>query len=442
MIQPQQRDPLTLEDWQILNLLQRNTFQYFIKEANLDNGLVKDNTDGSCCSIAATGMGLSAYIVGVERGFVSRPKAIEHTLNTLRFFYQSQQSRSPEASGYKGFYYHFLDFNTGRRALKSEISTMDTALLLSGVLSAAEYYDRPDPAEQEIRSLAELLYQRVDWQWALNGGQAVVHGWRPKRGFHKHRWTGYSEGLLIYLLGLGSPTHAIPSESYEAWLSTYSWSTRYNISLVFSPPLFVYQFPHLWVDFRGIQDAYMREKDLDYFENSRRAVLVQRAYAVDNPGKFRGYSEECWGISASDGPGPSRMMVDGIRRYFYGYKGRGVIDGPDDGTLAPWAVVTSLPFAPALIMRSIKNLNEYYPQMTNHYGYKCSFNPTYIKEDPDGWVSDRYYGIDQGPIVLMIENFRSEMLWNLMKKNSYLRAGLRKAGFTGGWLEETESTAL
>ena len=307
-------------------------------------------------SIAATGLALAAYPVAVERGFITRAAAVERTLTTLRFFWNSPQGPEPDATGYHGFYYHFLDMQTGRRAWQCELSTVDSAILLAGVLTAGAYFDADTTEEKEIRALADALYRRADWPWAQNGGATVTHGWKPESGFLQYRWEGYDEALLLYILGLGSPTHPLPAESYAAWASTYEWKSSYGYDYLYAGPLFTHQISHVWIDFRGIQDAFMRDKGIDYFENSRRATCVQQQYAIDNPLKFAGYGEDCWGITASDGPGPDTIKVNGIERQFFDYLARGVPYGPDDGTIAPWAVVASLPFAPEIVLPAIDYL--------------------------------------------------------------------------------------
>ncbi len=421
-----------------MELLQRETFSYFVHEVNPQNGLVVDKTEaGSASSIAAVGLALSSYPVGVKRGFMTRARATERTLATLRFFDKSEQSADPEATGYKGFYYHFLDMTSGKRAGHCELSTVDTALLLAGVLTAGIYFDADTAGEKEIRTLADSLYRRADWKWAQNGGDTVTHGWRPENGFIKYRWQGYDEALVLYILGLGSPTHPLPESSYAAWASTYRWEHRYDYDYVYAGPLFTHQLSHLWIDFRGIQDAFMRSKGLDYFENSRRATYIQQRYAMDNPLKFVGYSERCWGVTASDGPGPATIKVDGVERKFFDYLGRGVPYGPDDGTLAPWGVVASLPFAPEIVLPAIDYfINEVNLKSGNPYGFKATFNATYPSKSGDfqGWISPFHFAINQGPIVLMIENYRSGLIWELMRKCPHVVTGLKRAGFEGGWL--------
>ncbi len=428
----------------MLDRIQRCAFSYFLHETNRANGLVRDKTRADWpASIAAVGLGLTTYPVGVERGLVSRTEAAERTLTTLRFFWRSPQGPEPEAAGYKGFYYHFLDLQTGVRAWQCELSTVDSALLLGGMLTVAAYFDRDTPAEREIRDLSDRLYARVDWQWAQNGGATVTHGWKPEGGFLPYRWEGYDEALLLYVLGLGSPTNPLSTESYRAWASTYEWRTVYDTQYLYAGPLFTHQLSHVWIDFRGIQDAFMREHGSDYFENSRRATLVQQQYAIRNPGGYARYEKFCWGITASDGPGDVTLEVDGVRRRFFDYRARGVPDGPDDGTIAPWAVVASLPFAPEIVLPTIAHFDRRHLSDVHPYGFKATFNPTFPDGtgSPLGWVSPWHFGINQGPIVVMIENHRSGLVWQLTRRCPSIVAGLRAAGFTGGWLSSDDRRA-
>ena len=420
-----------------LDKLQRDSFDYFLGQTNPRNGLVRDSTRKAApCSIAVVGFALAAYAAGAERGFISRAEAVERVLITLRFFWNSPQGVGRDATGYKGFFYHFLDMDTGRRAWESELSTIDTTFLLSGALAAATYFDRETDDEREIARLGEALYRRADWQWALNGGPTVAHAWKPERGFLKARWEGYSEAILLYVLGLGSPTHPLPQGSYDAWTRTYRWRRLYGREFLYAGPLFIHQLSHVWIDFRGIQDDYMRHRGIDYFENSRRATYAQQQYAIRNPKGFEGFGEYCWGLTASDGPGPSIRRIGGIDRRFFDYKARSIPYGPDDGTLAPWAAIASLPFAPEIVLPTIRHFGDAYPQLLGDYGLRCSFNPTFKTGSGhrEGWHSQGYYGLEQGPIVLMIENHGSGFLWRLMKRCPSLVTGLRRAGFANGWL--------
>jgi hypothetical protein len=421
-----------------LRRLEQSVVAYFLRTANPRNGLVADGSrPGSPCSIAATGLGLAVYVVGAECGVLPRREAIERTLAALRFFHDSPQGEEPDSTGYRGFYYHFLDLQTGRRTWECELSMIDTAILIAGVLTSARYFSAATEDEGEIRELARFLYERIDWPWATNGGRVVSMGWKPGGGFLSYGWEGYSEAILLYVLALGSPTHPLPAESYRAWTTTYQWENLYDVDFLFASSLFIHQLSHIWIDFRGIQDELMREKHSDYFENSRRATLVQRSYALRNPKRFEGYGENCWGITAGPGPGFSKQRTEGgIERRFYDYVGRGVPFGPDDGTLAPWAVVASLPFAPEIVLPALQHFRDAFPEVVSPEGLLTSFNPSFDLGDGShrGWLSPHHYGLDQGPVALMIENYRSGLLWNLMRTCPALTTGLRRAGFRDGWL--------
>jgi hypothetical protein len=420
--------------------LQKDTFSYFTETINAENGLIPDNTRKDApCSIAAVGLALSCYPVAAERSFISRRMAAEYTLTTLRFFWNSEQSTDREATGHKGFFYHFLDMKTGKRVWNCELSTIDSAYIFAGALTAAKYFDQDSPEEKEIRNLADQIYRRADWGWAENGNAGVTHGWLPERGFLKCRWKGYSEALILMILGLGSPTSPLDRKSYAYWLKTYAWKKLYGLEFLYGGPLFMHQLSHVWLDSRGIQDEYMRSKGIDYFENSRRATYIQQEYTIRNSKNFTGYGQFSWGITAGDGPGPAVGRVHGVLRRFYPYRARGVPYGPDDGTLAPWAVVASLPFAPEIVLPSLNYLNRNDPQITGEHGYKCSFNPSFHvnSNDRKGWISQGYYGLDQGPVILMVENYFSGLIWRLMRSCPYVVNGLRRAGFSGGWLSHS-----
>ena len=420
-----------------LDALQRHSFEYFLRETNPANGLVADKTQpGSPASIAAVGFALAAYPVGVARGWMTRTDAVTRTLALLRFFWASPQGTAPDATGHKGFYYHFLDMSTGHRAGSCELSTIDSTFLFAGMLAAAAYFDHEDENEQAVRTLADALYRRADWAWACNGAATVTHGWTPEGGFLPYRWSGYDEATLLYVLGLGSPTHPLPAESYTAWTSTYEWKTIYGHELLYGGPLFIHQYSQIWLDMRGIQDAFARDKGTDYRENSRRATYVQREYAIRNPLGFAGYGENFWGLTASDGPGWTTRRIKGIERRFFDYAARGAPYGPDDGTVAPWAVAASLPFAPEIVLPSLQHFQDVYPQATGEYCFRCSFNLSISDEAESdahaGWTSPYHFGINLGPVVLMCENYRTGLLWRLMRACPYVITGLRRAGFTKG----------
>ena len=430
-------EAMKLADAAMLDSLQQAAFNYFPKASNPRNGLVADTTrQGSPASIAVVGFALSSYPVAVEHGWIERDAAVQACLRSMRFFWHSDQSGSPEATGYQGFYFHFLDMETGARVWQSELSLIDTALLIAGMLTAATYFDASTPAEVELRELAERLYLRVDWRWAQYQGATVAQGWKPECGFLHYGWEGYSEAILLYVLGLGSPTHPFTAASFEAWTVTYQWENLYGYDFLYAGPLFIHQFSHAWIDFRGIRDRFMREKRCDYFENSRRATYVQREYAIRNPHTFLGYADNCWGLSAGEGPsaGPRLIGIGGQQQRFFGYAARGVPYGPDDGTIAGTSITASLVFAPEIALPAMRNLHDAgTPQQVDALrssGINASFNAP----GDACWISEGEFGLDQGMTVLMIENYRSGLLWQLGRQSSILQTGLRRAGFKSGWL--------
>jgi hypothetical protein len=421
-----------------LNRLQLTTLQYYLHEVNPANGLVRDKTDKTApASIAAVGLALSSIPVLVERGIISREFAPEIALKRLRFFRDAPHGPEPDSTGYKGFYYHFLDMKSGRRVWNCELSTIDSAFLFAGMLTCAAYFDQENEEEDELRRLVDELFGKADWQWALNGGPAISHGWRPESGFIPHYWKGYDEALLLYILGLGSKTFPLPAESYAAYCSTYQWRKIYGREILHSGPLFTHQLSQLWIDLRGIRDKFMRDHNTDYFQNSRQATYLHREYAIQNPHGFIGYGEHCWGFTACDGPGWMTRKLSGVDRQFYDYIARGAPDGPDDGTVAPWVVLASLPFAPEIVIPTINHMAQLNIGVDSRYGYKPSFNQTYeVADSPTGWwVTPYHFGVDQGPIILMIENYRTGLIWDIMRRSPYIVSGLKKAGFNGGWLD-------
>ena len=442
-----------------LDTLERRTFDFFWETTDARTGLAHDRwPTRSFSSVASVGFALTAYPVGVERGYVAREAARDRALTTLRFFWRAPQGAARAGvTGYKGFYYHFLDFARGHRFAQVELSTIDTALLLGGVLFCREYFDRPnDPAEREIRALADSIYHRVDWAWAEDQQPTVSMGWRPDsaahqdaRGFITSRWNGYNEAMLLYVLALGSPTHPVRPDAWAQWTRTYKWERFHGEEFVQFAPLFGHQYSHVWVDFRGIQDGYMRAKGarMDYFENSRRATRSQRAYATANPGGWRGYDALAWGLTASDGPLDSAFVVDGRRRQFHTYwaRGAGGDEINDDGTLVPTAAGGSVPFAPEIAVPALVAMRERYGDaLFGRYGFLDAFNPTLREPGPRlqhgrivpgvGWFDGDYLGIDQGPILAMVENYRSDLVWRYMRRSPYVVRGLCRAGFEGGWL--------
>jgi hypothetical protein len=404
--------PQALDDENFLDLVQRTAFDYLWYETNPMNGLVKDRSSNlSVSSIAAVGFGLSALPVGIDRGWISREAGRTRVLTTLEFLWGSPQGPEADAAGYKGFYFHFLDMQTGRRAGDAELSTIDTALLLTGVLHVQQYFDQDDTSEAQIRALADNLYRRVDWSWMQVRSARVCHGWTPEAGFLPYDWGGYNEAMILYLLALGSPTFPISPDAWTAWTSSYAWQTHYGLGFVVFPPLFGHQYSHVWVDFRGIQDSYMRDKGLDYFENSRRATLANRAYAIANPLGWVDYGENVWGLTASDIPAS--------------YRARGAPPAEsDDGTITPTAAGGSFAFTPHESLAALRHMYAAYrTQIWGPYGFKDAFNPS------EKWFAADYLGIDQGPIVLMIENYRTGRIWQVFMRHPAIQHGLARAGF-------------
>lgn len=437
-----------------LDIVEQRTFNFFWETTNAQNGLTPDRwPTPSFSSVAAVGFALTAYPVGVERGYVSRADAAARTLTTLRFFWHAPQGPDPTGiSGYKGFFYHFLDMQTGERYQDVELSSIDTALLMAGVLTAQQYFDGADSTETQIRALADSLYRRVQWNWMQPRPPLIAMAWKPGggsySGFLGADYTGYNEAMILYILALGSPTFPVDSTAWSAYTSTYDWASFQGQTYVNFAPLFGYQYSHVWVDFRGIRDAFMRGKSIDYFENSRRATLAQRSYAEQNPDGWRGYGSNFWGLTACDGPGDFQQVIGGRTRTFRGYWARGVAAGAvrDDGTLAPTAAGGSIAFAPDVVLPALQAMERQYgDKLFGKYGFLDAFNPTLTDSSApihsgtivpgNGWFDTDYLGIDQGPIVTMIENYRSGLIWQLMRQNPYIVRGLCRAGFQGGWLE-------
>lgn len=451
-VQVEPLKPTKLELPPLFRDVEKRTFQFFWDTTNEVNGLTPDRYPSRpFASIASVGFALTAYPIGIENGWVSRRQAVDRTLTTLKFFRDIPSGQQATGKGaYNGFYYHFLDMDTGQRYQSwVELSSVDTGLLMMGVLFAQSYYDRDDPREKQIRDLADELYRRVDWTWLQINKPLISMGWFPESGFIQHDWTGYNEAMLLYVLALASPTHPVQPEAWSVWTRTYNdvWGVYQGEEFLAFGPMFGHQYSHVWIDFRGIQDDYMRERGIDYFENSRRAAYAQRAYAIANPMKWKEYGPEVWGLTASDGPQQTLQEFRGEQRQFrhYSARGAGLRDTFDDGTIAPTAAIASLPFAPEIVIPSTVAMHERFGEyLYSSYGFLDSFNPSFDFDIPlktgrlvpgEGWVASDYIGIDQGPILAMISNYRNEFVWNVMKRNKYIRDGLQKAGFKGGWLE-------
>ena len=396
----------------------------------------------SFTSIAATGFGLTSYIVGIHNNYITHEQGAERVLHALKWLWQSSQG--PETSGitgYKGFYYHFLNYGDGTRYKDVELSTIDTGLLMAGILSCQSYFDGSNETENQIRNLADSLFLRVEWDWAMNGKECMSMGWFPEQGFLDSQWIGYNEAMILVIMALGSPTHPIHDRAWESWCRTYKWSEFYGQEHINFSPLFGHQYSHVYIDFRGIYDPYMTEKGIDYFENSRRATYTNRKYCIDNPSGFKGYENNIWGLTACDGPGDIKLQFGSNSIQFHGYMARGAsnLEIVDDGTIAPTAAGGSIPFAPEICIDALYTMkNKFGGLLYNQYGFKDAFNLSYHPEGKSepGWFDNDYIGIDQGPILIQLENWQTGLIWDILKKNKYITAGLKKAGFKGGWLEQ------
>jgi len=425
-----------------LDSLKRSTFLYFRELAGQDNGLIPDRGPNpkAFCSIAATGFGLTALLVGIKNGYITRQEAALQVLKTLRFFNGSKQDSldRKSATGFKGFYYHFLDMKTGTRFKDVELSTIDTGLLMMGILSCETYFDGKDPLEHAIRALALKLYSRVNWRWAVRRGNLISMGWKPEHGFLSSDYKGYDEASFLYVLGLGSPSYSLPKASWTAFTSTNRWGRFQNQEMINFGPLFGHQYTQCWLDLRSLKDDYIRAKGIDYFENSRRATYANRAYCINNPLKRKGFSALIWGLTACDGPGDETHTENSRQIKYMGYSARGAALGylVDDGTIAPTAAGGSVAFAPEICLPSLKAIKaKYESRVYGRYGFVDAFNPGFTFHRTNGWFDPEYLGIDEGPIVLMSENYQTRFIWNLMRKNSHVRLGLKRAGFTGGYLD-------
>ncbi len=425
-----------------LDTLQQRTISWFLTATPRETGLTPDRWPSSSpSSIAAVGFALTVYPIAAEHRMITREEAagrVKRTLDVL--LHGPQNDGRTGASGYRGLFYHFVAVADGTRAWRCELSTIDTALLMAGVLCAESYFDGTTAVESAIRAEADSLFRGVDWTWTAEGRPGIMLGWTPENGADKNSWHGYNEAMIMYILALGSPTHPVEPRVWDYWTSTYVWAKYYDREFVSFGPLFGHQYSACWIDYRGIRDRYMREKGIDYFENSRRATYSQQRYGMENPRGFRGYSSDVWGVTACDGPGDTTFVVDGTERQFIGYGGRGVsFDWAlDDGTLAPTGAGGSVAFAPEICIPALREMRRKYAGgLWKEYGFVDAFNPTFVtpKTGPSGWYDVDYLGIDQGPIAVMIENLRNGFVWNLMKKNPYIARGLARAGFAGGWLD-------
>ncbi|MCF8268193.1 MAG: hypothetical protein K9I69_08905 [Ignavibacteriales bacterium] len=416
-----------------LDTLQYYSAKFFFEEINYDKGLVKDRTaDYSPASIAAMGFALPVWAVASEKGWVSKDWAKQLTLNLLRFLKNSEQSTDTAATGYKGFYYHFLDIRTGKRVWKCELSSVDTGWLMMGVIFARNYYSADNPKEKEIREIADFLLDRIDWDFFVIHANteyknSVALAWDPETAaLGAHGWVGYNESLFLNILAAGTGMSEY-NKAFSVWKEFYRWADYFNgLEHLSFPPLFGHQYSHIFIDFHGIYDDYLFEKKIDFFENSRRAVLSQIEYAKINPGNYYGYDSLTWGFTACDGPGWD-FKINGKKLDSYAARGAtapGYIS-IDDGTIAPTAAGGSIPFAPFQTIKTLRNLFDKYGKsgLWGKYGFKDAINPSI------NWIAEDYIGIDQGPIVLMIENYRSGFVWKYVMRDNVINEGLQRLGF-------------
>ncbi len=390
---------LSPEDDQFLNDLESASFLFFWEQQNPKTGMVQDRgnlqggTPGLVASIAATGFGLTALCIAEQRGFITRAAALERLFATLNFLWK----KLPQ---HRGFFYHWANINTGERVWESEISSVDTAILLCGVLTCREHFKHP-----AITQLANLIFQRVEWTWLSEDTSLLSHGWTPEVGFLASRWDYYSELMMMYLLGMGSSSHPLKPEAWNAWKRlTFEYDgLRYIGSFA---PLFVHQYSQAWFDFRGKRDKYA-----DYFQNSVIATEVHRRFCLELGKKFPDYTDDLWGITASDGPNG------------YVVWGGPPAVGPIDGTITPSATGGSLPFAPQATLRVLKNIRNRYGAAWSKYGFVNAFNPL------TGWYDHDVIGIDTGITMLMAENLRTGFVWNTFMKTPEAQRGMERAGF-------------
>ena len=391
---------LSPDDAGLLEEMERTNYLYFWEQTNPQTGLVRDRFTvsgkdrGGVASIAATGFGLTSLCIAERRGYLSHAQARDRVLATLRFLWK-------KLPHHRGFFYHFADVNTGERQWDSEVSSVDTAILLCGVLTCRQHFHH-----EEISDLAHAIFNRVDWTWLSEDTALLPHGWMPEVGFLPYRWDGYSELMMMYLLGLGSASHPLPADAWNAWQrTTFEYDGLRYIGAF--APLFVHQYSQAWFDFRGKRDRYA-----DYFQNSVIATDVHRRFCLELAHQFPDYSEDLWGITASDSE--------------HGYVAWGgpPAVGPIDGTVVPSAAAGSLPFLPQECLRVLRNMkNRYGDRAWCRYGLVNAFNP--LKK----WYDSDVIGIDTGIAILMAENARTGYVWDTFMKNYEARRGMERAGF-------------
>jgi hypothetical protein len=388
--------------------LQHAAFRFLWERTSPDTGLTADTTEESPASTAVTGMMLTSLCIGVERGWCRRAEAAQRARTALRFF-------ARDAFHCGGLFYHFMDRATGRRKWKCEVSSVDSALLFYGALVAATYFDSNRGPEEEIRALATEVFERADWNLWRQNEPGLCLWWKPEYGFSRYRWTGYSEAILLYLLGMGSPSHTLPRSSYEYYTGTYTRHKTYGREWIYCGPLFTHLFPHLWLDLRHFRDRSPEHNN--YWLNTHQAVHIQQAYGEHNPRGHAGYSGQCWGLSACDGPG--EIKKNGQPR-LYAYRARGAPFGPDDGTLSPPAAIASFVFQPEIAAEAHDQFRRVYPDLWTEYGLRGAVHPGL------GWHCTPCYGLDQGMLCILLENARSGLIWEISRRCEVFKQALRR----------------
>ena len=392
--------PLSHDDHEFLDELERASFLFFWESGDPKTGLVKDRSraDGQdpreVASIAATGFGLTALCIAHERRYGPRAEIEARVLTTLRYLWSGLPNK-------RGFYYHFVNCRTGERVWKCELSSIDTALLLCGVLTARQHF-----RNTEIRRLGEQIYHRVDWRWMMNGSDTLSHGWKPESGFLKSHWDHYCELMMLYLLAIGAPSNAAPAESWHAFTRPVFDYKGYKF-ISSKDPLFIHQYSHAWFDFRERRESYA-----NYFENSVIATKAHKQFCLDLHERYPHFAEDMWGITASD-------SAKGYRAW-----GGPPEHGGVDGTLVPCAAAGSLPFLPEETIQVLRAMRARYGnKIWKRYGFIDAFNPQ------SGWYAPDVIGIDVGISLLMAENLRSEFVWRTLMKNPEVKRAMKLAGF-------------
>jgi hypothetical protein len=384
---------LTMDDDALLATVARETFDFFWHEASPNTGLILDrNAPNAAASIASVGFGLAAIPVAVERGWITHDAGYERAHLAISTFVNGG------VQGEHGFFYHFVDVETGQRRWNSEVSSIDTALLVAGALVAGQYFEGT-----EVQQLANTLYENVEWDWMMSTGSVPRMGWLPERGFLRESWDHFDESLILYVLALGSPTHPIPASTWDFWRRPVNAEDEY----IYLPgePLFVYQFPLAFVNLRNMEDAYA-----NYWNNAVMACERNRQFAFDRSDRYQTYRNGVWGLSASDGP--------------FGYRAYGAYERNHDGTVAPYASIACLPFTPEYSFEGMRALlNTYGSRVWREYGFVSAINA-----DED-WYSREHIGIDQGDILLMISNVQDGAVWQLFMSHPRVQVGLDAMGF-------------